>query len=289
MIGDTHGVLLCHLQACHELLQLSKRKGITIDPSVHAFVLESYLYASAVGTTFVYDGRPATLTFGPDYDSLQSLCHNSKGYGFMLGYAARLFQLLPCLGQTVGHWIRPSGSLDAMSIEEAFIFFERQLCDWVPSYNQEFPKANLFNVADDMPGTQSILERWHHEAQVVAEIYRQAILALLYTGRHGRRAPDAALFSLVDPLIEEFLRLRATLPQESPVWCLMLWPTVMIGSCIRRPEHRLMIEDKDCCMPTVLKAFNVLQQIWDDERDAVFGVLGLSMICASQQITLCPI
>lgn len=104
-MGDNRGVLLCHLQACCELLQLSQRKRIAIDPGVLAFVLESYLYSSAVGTTFVYDDRPAKLTFDSEYDSLQSLCCDTKGYGFMLGYASKLFQLLPRLGQAVGRWI----------------------------------------------------------------------------------------------------------------------------------------------------------------------------------------
>lgn len=288
-MGDSRGVLLCHLQACRELLQLSKRKNIAIDPDVLAFILELYLYASAVGTTFVYDDRPAKLTFDSEYDSLQSLCCDSKGYGFMLGYAGKLFQLLPRLGQAVGRWISEDSDLQFLSADEEFFFFQAELWDWAPSYEQDAKMPKLSDTIADRSDPHSILRHWHHEAQVVAKIYHQALLALLYTGRHGRRAPDEALFALIDPLIDEFLRLRATIPPDSPVWSLMLWPTVMIGSCIRRPDHQEMITDKDCCMLPVVKAFNVLQQIWDDDREMVFGAVGLSIVCTSQKVTLCPL
>jgi hypothetical protein len=289
MIGDARGVLLCHLQACRELLQLSQRKSITIDPAVLAFILELYLYTSAIGTTFVYDDRSARLTFDSEYDLLQSLRCDSRGYGFMVGYAGKLFQLLPRLGQTVGRWISQDCDLESSSTDGAFLSFQAELWNWEPSYDQDTKMSSLSDTIADRSEPQSILRRWHHEAQVVAEIYHQALLALLYTGRHGRRPPDEALFALIDPLIDEFLRLRATLPPESPVWSMMLWPTVMIGSCMRRPDYQMLITDKDCCMLTVLKAFNVLQQIWDDEREIVFGIVGLSMVCTSQKITLCPI
>lgn len=124
---------------------------------------------------------------------------------------------------------------------------------------------------------------------MVAKIYQQALLAFLYTGRHGRRPPDEALLALINPLIDEFLRLRATLPPESPIWALMLWPTVMIGSCMRCPDDQEFITDKDCCMLEVVKAFDVLQDIWDDKREMVFGAVGLSMVCTSRKITLCPL
>ncbi|KEF52700.1 uncharacterized protein A1O9_11117 [Exophiala aquamarina CBS 119918] len=289
MIGDTRGVLLCHLQACRELLLLIQRKSISIDPAVLAFTLELYLYASAVGTSFVYDDRPAKLTFDSEYDSLQSLCCDSRGYGFMLGYAGRLFQLLPRLGQTVGRWISQDCDLESSSADKLFLFFQAELQGWAPSYHQDTKMPTLSDTVADNSEPQSTLRRWHHEAQVVARIYHQAMLAFLYMGRHGRRPPDEALFALIDPLIAEFLRLRASLPPESPIWSIMLWPTVMIGSCIRRPDYQMLITEKDCCMLTVLNAFDVLQQIWDDEREIVFGAVGLSIVCTSQKITLCPI
>uniref|UniRef100_A0A093V3P9 Uncharacterized protein n=1 Tax=Talaromyces marneffei PM1 TaxID=1077442 RepID=A0A093V3P9_TALMA len=233
MIGDSRGVLLYHLQACRELLQLSHRKSITIDPAVLAFILELYLYTSAVGTTFVFDDRPAKLTFDAGYDWLQSLRCGSRGYGFMVGHAGKLIQLLPRLGQTVGRWISQDCDLESSNTDEAFLSFQTELRSWVPSYDQDTKIPNLSDTISD------------------------------------RRPPDEALFTLIDPLIEEFLRLRATLPQESPVWSMMLWPTVMIGS--------------------LLNAFNALQQIWDDEQETVFGIVGLSMFCTRQKTTLCLI
>jgi hypothetical protein len=256
---------------------------------VLAFILELYLYTSAVGTTFVFDDRSAELTFDAEYDLLQSLRCVSRGYGFMVGYAGKLLQLLPRLGQTVGRWISQDCDLESSSVDEAFLSFQAELWSWVPSYDQDAKIPNLSDTISDGSEPQSVLRGWHHEAQVVAKIYHQALLALLYTGRHGRRPPDEALFTLIDPLIEEFLRLRATLPPESPVWSMMLWPTVMIGSCMRHPDHQMLITDKASCMVTVLNAFNALQQIWDDEQKIVFGVVGLSMFCTRQKTILCPI
>lgn len=289
MIGDTRGVLLYHLQACRELLQLSQRKSLRLDPTILAFVLESYLYTSALGTTFVYDDRQTSFAFDSEYDLLNSLFDDSRGYGFMLGYASKLLQLLPQLVQTVGRWIHPGSDLEPSRIDQEFFFFEAELTSWEPSYGPDADATNLACTLDDKPERQSILRSWHHDAQVVANIYRQALLALLYTGGHGRRPPDEALLALTDHLIDEFFRLRGTLSPESPVWALMLWPTVMIGSCIRRLEDQLLILDKDCAMMPVINAFNVLQQIWNDEREIVFGIVGLSMICRGQKITLCAI
>lgn len=99
LTGDTRGALLCHLQACRELLQLSQRKNIPVDPAVPAFIPEIYLYTSAIGTAFAHDDRPARLTFDSEYALLQSLCCDLRGYGFMVGYAGKLFQLLPHLDQ----------------------------------------------------------------------------------------------------------------------------------------------------------------------------------------------
>lgn len=289
MIGDTRGALLCHLQGCRELLQLGHNKDVPIQPAMHAFVLESYLYTSAVGTTFVYDDRPTRLAFDSAHDSLQSLCDDSRGYGFMFGYAERLFQLLPSLGQLVNRWISLDGDLDPSSAAKEFLFFETELTSWTPSYAQNNNSPYQSDTVVNRSESPSVLTLWHHEAEVVAKIYHQALLALLYTGRHGRRAPDENLIALIEPLIDDFLRLRERLRPESPVWAMMLWPTVMIGSCIRCPDRQLLITDKDCPMLTVLNAFHVLQQVWDDEREIMFGVVGLSMVCESQKITLCPI
>ncbi|KAE8553837.1 hypothetical protein EYB25_002375 [Talaromyces marneffei] len=151
MIGDSRGVLLYHLQACRELLQLSHRKSITIDPAVLAFILELYLYTSAVGTTFVFDDRPAKLTFDAGYDWLQSLRCGSRGYGFMVGHAGKLIQLLPRLGQTVGRWISQDCDLESSNTDEAFLSFQTELRSWVPSYDQDTKIPNLSDTISDSP------------------------------------------------------------------------------------------------------------------------------------------
>lgn len=289
MIGDTRGVVLYHLQACRELLQLSQRRCLSLNPTVIAFILESYLYTAAVGTTFVYDDRQTSFTFDWEYDLLNSVFDDSRGYGFMLGYASKLLQLLPQLVQTVSKWINPDSDLESSHADQEFLFFKAELTSWEPSYGQDINAPSLADTHDDKPEHQSVMQSWHRDAQVVARIYHQALLALLFTGRHGRQPPDEGLLALIDPLIDEFFRLRGTLSPESPVWAMMLWPTVMVGSCLHRLEDQLMISDKDCSMMPVINAFNVLQQIWDDEGEMVFGIVGLSIVCRSQKITLCAI
>jgi len=161
MIGDARGVLKCHLQACRELLQLCQRKSITIDPAVLVFALELYLYTSAVGTTFGYDGRSDQLTFDSEYDLLQSLSCVASGYGFMVGYAGTLFRLLVHLAEAVVSWISQDCDVEPSIADGELRFFQDELQSWVPSYTDSLA---------DKSEQQSVLRRRHNEAKVVAEI-----------------------------------------------------------------------------------------------------------------------
>jgi hypothetical protein len=109
-----------------------------------------------------------------------------------------------------------------------------------------------------------------------AKIYQQALLIFLHTNFWGSNVSDSVLLDMVDDAIGILLSLIALVPADSPILTVLLWPSMIIGSCLRRPEHRAFLRDMMNSSPfrnaSVSRAVQTLEWLWEDGGYGPYGL-----------------
>ena len=121
------------------------------------------------------------------------------------------------------------------------------------------------------------------DLMVAAKIYREAMLMFLHTAFYASNVADPRLLALVDTSIEAIFPLvDSSLDADSPVMPIMLWPCMIIGSCLRQPEQRKYLRhrmlESPFNMTIVQTSVQLLDWLWEDGALDAYGPYGLGSV-----------
>jgi hypothetical protein len=182
--------------------------------------------------------------------------HESKSYGAMLGCAHDLFELIPAVCKL--------GEKRLQEERDGLYSFETMV-----TYKSLESKSKNWEELDHALGS-------NNDFLTVAKLYQQALLIFLHTNFWGSNVSDPVLLDMIDGSIGILLSLIVTVPADSPILTVLLWPSIIIGSCLRRPEHRDflrgMMESSPFSNASVSQAVQTLVWLWEDGGYGPYGL-----------------
>lgn len=235
---------------------------------LNGFLLELYGYlASVVNITANTDWDYHSVIFDPYTHALEAY-RDSKMYGSMFGCAQELIELIPSIC-TLGY---------------------RRL-------HQESDKDYSFEATTLYESLESKIQKWRapqsasNDELIGAKIYQQAILIFLHASFYGTKFYDPILLSLLDTTIEPLFEFIHAMTEDSPIKTTMLWPCMVIGSCILNPEHRTFIRHlmlgSQYNMLITSRALQILEWLWEEDPSYAYGPYGLGLVMKKHNITHC--
>lgn len=115
---------------------------------------------------------------------------------------------------------------------------------------------------------------------VASKIYREAILIFLHTAFYGSKTDDPELLTLIEISISNAVPF--SLDNDSPVLSVMLWPCMIIGSCLQDSDVRQYLRGRmletHFNMTIVQRSVQILDWLWEDNAMDAYGPYGLGVI-----------
>ncbi|KAL2220506.1 fungal-specific transcription factor domain-containing protein [Thermoascus aurantiacus ATCC 26904] len=68
-----------------------------------------------------------------------------------------------------------------------------------------------------------------------------SMLVYLRIALKGPGLPERSLMAQVDEIVDEFMQLIQSIPLDSTSWTSLLWSMLIVGSCLRRTDHRQVL------------------------------------------------
>lgn len=262
------GYVYHHLQAASMILQ-ELQSSKACDSVILGFYREqlAYLVIVAHVTPFTSKllNRPMIPLSRLTSEPLCSLNSHTPIYGVMFGKSHFFFEMIPQIRIAV---------LEKAS-EARLLELEEKIRLWKP-YMLE---AN--NVKDDA------------NLSLAALIYQRACLLFLFSMRNGAQAPSGSFIASIRPLIDSFIELFACLSVESPAWTTMMWPLIVVGSCITEtPQQERMMwlaAQSKFNMAAVDKCLELVKAMWAAYREnpMYFGPYGLEKLLEVRGLNIC--
>jgi hypothetical protein len=231
-------------------------------------LLELYTYlVTVVNITANTNSDYHSVIFDPYAETLGSF-RDSKMYGSMLGCAQPLFEMIPSICKLGYRVIQ-----DQKNDMTAYKLLEARILGWQPQENT--PEKGEFTS----------------DRVIAAKIYQQSLLIFLHSNYYGSQVSDPIFLNLIDKSLEAIIPLVMLLPLDSPILTTFMWPTMIIGSCIREPlGHGLLlgrIRDSPFNMTSISKGIQLLEWLWEDDDPAAFGPYGLGLVMKKHNVTYC--
>ncbi|KAF8855767.1 hypothetical protein BDZ45DRAFT_488215 [Acephala macrosclerotiorum] len=280
--GNIHGAIFHHLRASrHFALALLKKPKAQLDEHFRIFLLELYAYLALVGNiTTSLGSLDRTIPLDSFLSYLEGL-DDEKTSGSMLSCAHGLFQLIPQIRQ-LGLLCQEEDRIILSSGSSAFQYasLEAKLEHWEPSpdryRNSEFPAQLL----------------------AAGRIYQYAILTFLHTKYYGSDVNNPILLQKVDALILKLFQLMKECrwaqpghPKIPAIATTLLWPYVIMGSCMRYLEHqdhiRSMLQRSPFEMTIVQRVLQLLEWLWADSSPYAYGPYGLEITMKKHNMNIC--
>ncbi|KIW11212.1 hypothetical protein PV08_10512 [Exophiala spinifera] len=277
--GNTHGAAFYHLHASQPFLPAAFTAPLkSTQAELVSFLAESHAYMCLVANiTFPSDEVAQSLLTDPFLSSLEHL--RAEGtYGVMFGCAHGLFQLIPSICNLATTRIQEKqhgvASSDTLAL---YYHLEHQIRSW------------------RVPSDLSVQGEWYDQLSAAAEIYRHALLIFTHTAYECSPTATEETMSKLQPEIDAVFPLAQQLFSYGsfpPMATIMLWPAMVLGSCLRRLEDRRLLRevllDFPLRMGIVRQAAALLDLLWDDAADdQLFGPLGLHVVMAKNGISFC--
>ncbi|EED17154.1 C6 transcription factor, putative [Talaromyces stipitatus ATCC 10500] len=276
---NRQGALFHHLRASRVIIAELQTKQIQLDQALFGFCLEQYCYLAIVsnithGANSCNGERNTEFLEIP----LRHLNFGSKIYGCMFGCSHQLFEVIPriaCLAKChsfSNHRANESRTKD-------FEILERRIENWQPTLGLQQSWLN---------SPQRI-----EELQIAGNAYQQACLIFLHTSFHGPHPPDTHLFARVDVCTEKFLNYFGQLSTESPAWTTMMWPMIIVGSCLRTARQRRIFTDivnkSTFQMRIVDSTLRFIQWVWEayDYDQSTYGPYSIERIIRTKKFNIC--
>jgi Fungal specific transcription factor domain len=247
--------------------------ALSPDPGGHeicGFLLETYAYlVSVVNFTANTDSDYKTVVFDPCTETLESF-RDSKVYGALLGCGQDLFELIPSICK-FGYRRITEEKNDKISFETIALYksLESKIRDWQPP--------------EEVSQSSSTKDRI-----VSAKIYQQALLVFLHANYYGSKVTDPKFLALVDTSLAMSVPLLDNITEDSPIMATLLWPGLILGSCLQQPLHRMLLRHRMLASPfnmlLVSQTVQLLDWLWQDNE---FGPYGLGNVMKKHKIKHC--
>lgn len=263
--GNSKGAIFHHLRASSHFVPLV----LALDPThgdqeVSAFLLETYAYMVSI-VNITVNTQPAfpSLVLDPYIASLERF-KGCKSFGTMFGYARDLLSLVPTIC-TLGYNRILEESAGECSSESLACY--KAIRSKIENWQEPSTRENSGIYTKDLTNA--------------AKVYKEAVLIFLHTAFYASNVTDPELLALVDKSICESL-VFADFDTDSPVLTVMLWPCMIIGSCLRQPVQREYLRYKMLETPfnkTVIRSsVQLLDWLWEDSASDAFGPYGLGSV-----------
>lgn len=223
---------------------------------LYGFVMEVYSYIVLCNSitpfdmncnrTLIYD------SFLQTFDDLQDL----GAFGVMFSGGHHLFELI----SSVSLFAAQDPNLDR---HEEY----RQLKASIGALESPVPKEPGIHLR---PGCSATLE-----------VCRIALLAFLETANSPFSKYDTTRMQHLQPLLDvAVLNLPQILPSNYS--CILMWPVMIIGSCLMEEEQRALISHmllhNQYGMKNTAQASMLLELLWKDPDEHAFGPYGLGLL-----------
>lgn len=265
--GNTTDMIFRHLHASGEIIwRLLAQPQDSIDQTTLGFCLELYAYTTALNS-FSSHWNPGA--FGQSHDafinSLDGLSRYAT-FGSIFGGCHSLYALIPQISQ-----------LSAECLAEESI----SQSQWVPSQKLRSTyqriEQRIATWALVPPG--GAMER--RETDVIAtaaELVRHALYLYLIASFCGPRRPDVNTREKIQLHLDVFMGLMP-LVHEARDKTILLWPTVIVGSCMIDETQQQGIMDAllnaGFDMKHLYEFCDLLKLMWSDDGENTYGPYGL--------------
>lgn len=192
---------------------------------------------------------------------VQSLQHlqGYQTFGSMLGSSWELYELIPTIPLLQ--------DLDGEPWTMAYLDLEEKIINWSPAMT-----------------TRSETPAWVQSSTAVDRIYQIALLTFLYSARYMKNDDKDEFCQKLDPIIIEFRVLCGQL-RGSPSRTRLLWPLLVIGSCLSSPEDRQKmcsgLSGSTYDMAITQRAVEILQMTWELDKEGMYGPVALETVVKS--------
>lgn len=260
------GAVLCHLKAAIELFSSMGNLLSNLEPSFYSFLLEQFIYLCCVSQNVGLGHEKPNLELLNMLAVLKfPACQ--KHHGFMFGLAYKLYRIIPKIQLAAWH-CHSETSTDNSSILAELESLRGTINDWQPH-----------EIAN---------EAANKTLSTAAYMYQHALYIYLYCAIHGPHPPNLHLLFQINAHIEGFFILMDELPSSSPAWTTMLWPVLVIGSCLRHDRQQdhltrvvASMVQKMYIIPRVLQ---ILRWLWNTDPETAFGPYGIEKIMLQKQV-----
>ncbi|RDW57250.1 hypothetical protein BP5796_12700 [Coleophoma crateriformis] len=268
--GNSEGAVFHHLRASRQLILLDLRDNKNTDNELRGFLLEIYTYLVLVANiTLDFESSSRTIVLDPIIFSFQNL-QQYPTFGVMFGCAYKLFEVIPAicnLGRQ--RLLEEKRGLCSQESISQYKSLENEIRDWRPPEDLE-------------PGHENTKQLIN-----AAVIYQHGLWIFLHTSFYASDIKHETLVAKVDRLVEEMFRLLDSLSTKAA--STVLWPSIIMGSCIRAPKQQKLLRQMWQISPfrmTILgRTIQLLNWLWEDP-DA-YGPLGLERVMKIHRVNFC--
>ncbi|KIW30414.1 uncharacterized protein PV07_06158 [Cladophialophora immunda] len=257
---NRRSVAYYHLRACREfinaILEAGRDNLSCSERDVFGFLLEYYSYLAIVRNVTI-PPDPQTDVVASDW-FVRSLQHLQEyhTFGSLLGGSWELYELIPV--------IRLLHGLNEDSWFEAYGTLESKILNWSPG---------LTTTSEASLATQPL--------DAVERIYQIGVLTFLYSARYVKYRDKDEFCRKLAPIIVEFRGLCLNLG-DSPSQSTLLWPFIVIGSCLTSPEDRQKmcsgLSRSSYDMAITQRAAEILNMTWELHQEDMYGPVALEAV-----------
>lgn len=260
MSGNLDGSPFVHLRAIRQLvLDLRSKSRLSMsaaEQKLYGFVMEVYSYIVLCNSITPFDMNcNRTLIYDPFLQTLDDL-RDLGAFGVMFSCFYHLFELISSVS------LFAVQSPDINRHEE-----HRRL------------KARIGALESSVPKEPDI--HLHPCCSATLKVYRIALLAFLETANSPFSKYDTTRMQHLQPLLDvAVLNLPQILPSNYS--CILMWPIMIIGSCLVEEEQRAVVTHmllyNQYGMKNTAQASMLLELLWNDPGEYVFGPYGLGLL-----------
>lgn len=249
-----------HKNTDHAWSRLNKESfGFSIE-------LYTYLVLSNTFTPYSLAADPAVFSdpFVMSWEEMASF----PTFGALFAGSHELFQLLPEVSALAARRLAEEAGGSAQP--SAFLKHTHDVL-----YNS----ITSWRMPPQVPGHK--VEDWEHKRRA-AEVFRQGLHVYLATALAGSTVSNPATLAVIGEHVERVLIDAIHLVSLQMYHATLVWPIVIAGSCLVKPEHREGLIHGTRTAWYSMKHLeiigDVLQLLWEDPDPRAFGPYGLHLI-----------
>ncbi|OAL23817.1 hypothetical protein AYO22_06136 [Fonsecaea multimorphosa] len=279
------GGIFPHLRACREMILTLLQQEHETFPNedtrlIKGFVVEVYSFLVFSNSIVPCGSGDAARTVPYDsfLDSLQFL-QEYQTFGVLVGCAPALFELIPPVTRLAMDRLRE----EEEDIQDA----AAALCD---KPDQQSRYDELVKILEQWrpPPVASEMAEWTLEHTWIGEIYRQALLIFVRAAVCGSVVDNPKVIAAIQRHIDVVMPLLLPVA-DSPFGTLLLWPVMVIGSCLVAESQRQfflnrLYNETKVVVAQVIEAGRLLELVWNDDDKRAYGPFGLHLVMKKHKI-----